>query len=386
MWKKIPLVPEELNISVTLTNGQAFRWVCVDEKEKIYAASLWSCVVLLKQKHETDVVEYCFKYPENEVPNESKSRKLLFRYLNVDVDTRNLFQLWEEKDPTFAQHCKNLYGVRILKQDPWENLISFICSSNNNIPRISQMLQKLCSSYGTWLGYWFGHDFYSFPSLSKLASISELERELRNLGFGYRAKFIHKSVLYLSKNKGFLENLSSLSYEACRDELCLLPGVGPKVADCVCLMSLNKFESIPVDTHVLQLAVRDYKIWPRNAHSVLFTNEIYKRKKSYCLGFQSLHVQGPFTVILAAIGMFLLSFLYEALRSFRLNIEEKPNEKRYRNTYVTLSYALQACLSLYLMLCAMSFNGFVIIPIIFGGVLGYRVFPVSARRPDCACH
>ena len=148
----------------------------------------------------------------------------------------------------------------MLRQDPLETLFSFICSSNNNIERISGMVEKLCVKYGDFILEFEGTKYYTFPSPTVLAR-ERVESDLRTLGFGYRAKYIHQTAkLLTSKPEGWLDGLRKMSYSEAHAELMSLPGVGAKVADCVCLMSLDKMEAIPVDTHVWQIANRDYKL------------------------------------------------------------------------------------------------------------------------------
>lgn len=148
----------------------------------------------------------------------------------------------------------------MLRQDPNETLFSFICSSNNNIERISTMVGKLCSKYGDFILEFEGTKYYTFPSPAVLAK-ENVEGELRTLGFGYRAKYIHQTAkLLTSKPDGWLDGLRKVPYGEAHAELMTLPGVGAKVADCICLMSLDKMEAIPVDTHVWQIASRDYKL------------------------------------------------------------------------------------------------------------------------------
>lgn len=115
--------------------------------------------------------------------------------------------------------------------------------------------------YGTKIATFEGNEFYSFPSAGRLAGM-EVEKELRGLGFGYRAKFIQQTAQEISENKpkGWLDGLRKCSYEKVHSSLCELSGVGAKVADCVSLMSLDKFEAVPIDTHVWQIAIRDYRM------------------------------------------------------------------------------------------------------------------------------
>jgi len=160
--------------------------------------------------------------------------------------------------------------VRILKQDAWEALVGFICSSNNNISRISQMVEKLCLHYGPLIGHIGALPYHDFPQPQTLTG-ARVEQHLRELGFGYRARYLHQTaVMVTEKGMGWLEGLRNPEspllgrgpspagemvqggregYRRAHEELLALQGVGPKVADCVCLMGLGWGESVPVDTH-----------------------------------------------------------------------------------------------------------------------------------------
>ena len=176
------------------------------------------------------------------------------------MDLSSLYHQWSEADANFREKAAHYPGVRLLRQDPFEALIAFICSSNNNVARISKMLHRLCETFGCRLGHWEGQDYHSFPSLEALAA-DGVEEKLRGLGFGYRAKYVHQSARFiLEKPSGilWLHSLRSSPYPEAWAALKELPGVGDKVADCVCLMGLDKMEAVPVDTHMLELAGRDY--------------------------------------------------------------------------------------------------------------------------------
>ena len=184
--------------------------------------------------------------------------------------------------------------MRILKQDAWEALVGFICSSNNNIIRISQMMEKLCLHYGPLIGYLDSKPYYDMPQPSALTKPG-VEAHLRQLGFGYRAKYLHQTALIVeSQDDGWLDSLRNPEspafgatasdagemlpggregYRKAHERLLSLQGVGPKVADCVCLMGLGWGEAVPVDTHVWQIAQRDYK-FGKGKHSSL-TKDTY---------------------------------------------------------------------------------------------------------------
>ena len=180
-------------------------------------------------------------------------------------------------------------GVRILRQDAWEALVGFICSSNNNIARISQMVDKLCKHYGRLIGHLGDEPYHDFPTPKSLAH-PEVEQHLRQLGFGYRAKYLYQTAVLVTEHEpGWLDTLRNpespafgqtarsgkemrpegrQGYRDAHGALLSLQGVGPKVADCVCLMGLGWGEAVPVDTHVWQIAVRDYK-FGKGKHSSL---------------------------------------------------------------------------------------------------------------------
>lgn len=172
----------------------------------------------------------------------------------------------------------------MLKQDPVENLFAFICSSNNNIQRITGMVEKLCETYGNHLLTYEDVAYYTFPSIESLAE-EKVESKLRTLGFGYRAKFIQQSAAKIMKNGGrdWLLNLRTVSYLEAKSSLMTLPGIGAKVADCICLMSLNHSVAIPVDTHVFQIAKANYV--PHLSQTKSVTDKVYNEISAH---FQSL--------------------------------------------------------------------------------------------------
>jgi len=190
-------------------------------------------------------------------------------YFQLDAPLEPLYKEWSEACPRLATIAKCIPGVRIVDQDPWECLVSFICSSNNNIPRITKMLASLRKEYGRHLltidkNTHRHYSFYSFPSLEELYE-SATEHDLRNkCGMGYRAKYIRETMeLLMSKEGGgeyYLKEVlrNTQDPQELQSKLCEFCGVGRKVADCVSLFSLKQSNAIPVDTHVWNIALRDY--------------------------------------------------------------------------------------------------------------------------------
>ncbi|KAG6321447.1 hypothetical protein E4U44_005007 [Claviceps purpurea] len=285
-WRKFPISRSELCIDTTLRCGQSFRWRKINDE---WICTLQGRILFLKQS--PTHIHYRVAWPETgdniplplspahiEEDVDNDTEELLRRYFSLNLDLGALYAQWSEADPNFQRKAPEFTGVRILSQDAWEALICFICSSNNNISRISQMVHKLCNHYGPLIGYIDDEPMHDFPNPEALTG-ANVESHLRQLGFGYRAKYIANTarVVALEKPANWLEshrnprhlgpNMSRVNpaigdstYKGAHEALLSLPGVGPKVADCVCLMGLGWGESVPVDTHVWQIAQRDYKL------------------------------------------------------------------------------------------------------------------------------
>ncbi|KAH7328851.1 DNA glycosylase [Stachybotrys elegans] len=272
-WRKLPVSLTELCIDTTLRCGQSFRWRKINDE--------WTCALrgrLLSLKQDSTHLHYKVTWPEvPPAPEADDTEELLHHYFSLSLDLGSLYEQWSQVDPNFRKRAPTFSGVRILSQDAWEALVSFICSSNNNISRISQMVHKLCRHYGPLIAYVGDEAIHDLPGPGDLVG-PEVEAHLRELGFGYRAKYIAQTARIVAKEKpnSWLESLRNpqspsfaseklpesqhKTYREAHDELLALAGVGPKVADCVCLMGLGWGESVPVDTHVWQIAQRDYKM------------------------------------------------------------------------------------------------------------------------------
>ena len=264
---------------MTLTNGQCFGWRRHGGRLQ-WTGVLGQAVLSLRQaEHDT---LFAVHHPTDYCP--SAMSALLRDFLFLDrARLVDLYAQWSH-DERFAAVGARLAGMRLLRQEPLECLVSFICSSCNNIARITQMTAALRRQYGQWLcsvrldsgeadtdeqqqradgeqsSGGADESFYAFPSVAQLACIPS--SELRALGFGYRAEYVVGAAQQLEE-RGGLDWLTgwrspAVSTEAVVEALQQLPGVGPKVAACVALFSLDRLELIPVDTHVHQIALRDY--------------------------------------------------------------------------------------------------------------------------------
>lgn len=265
IWKTIMLDPNEVCLKKVLRCGQAFRWKCIDG---IYSCSIKKRILLLKQND--NILQY------GSIPYMKDTISIITEYFNLGVNVNQLYKKWCIRDHRFSKCSSSFQGVRILKQDPWETLISFICSSNNNVKRISKMCESLTIHYGTYLGEFQGINHYTFPLPADLAG-DDIEQQLRDLGFGYRARFINQTAKMMIESPDTYKKLKSkklttLTRSKCQDFLLKFPGVGPKVADCVALMALNKREVVPIDTHVYQIAKRDYHFHSKTKNKTMTKN------------------------------------------------------------------------------------------------------------------
>ena len=138
--------------------------------------------------------------------------------------------------------------MRVLRQDPWECLVSFICSSASNIPRITGNIESICRSFGKPLDG-TSSGLHAFPAPEALA-VDGAAKRMRELGLGYRAEYIEATSRSIAAGEVDLMSLRDAPYETALDELVSLDGVGDKVANCVMLFSLDKPEAFPVDTWI----------------------------------------------------------------------------------------------------------------------------------------
>ena len=159
------------------------------------------------------------------------------------------------KDDYINAALHQFEGLRIVRQVPWECLISFICATYKSIPAIEQMLNKLSVKFGEKKSF-DEMDFYVFPTVRNLAYASE--KGLRECGLGYRAKYVQATAKKIHKEKIKIDELKSLPYLEARKRLEEFPGVGLKVADCVLLFSLEKLEAFPVDVWVKRIVLNHY--------------------------------------------------------------------------------------------------------------------------------
>ena len=159
------------------------------------------------------------------------------------------------KDKTVKKAAKEYEGLRLFRQDPFQCLISFIISSNSNIQKIKNSLEKITKKFGEKVKIQ-NKEFFLFPEPEKIANATI--DEIKSCGVGYRAPFIKEAAKMVILKKIDFEYLKKCNYHEAKKNICLVPGIGNKVADCIMLFSLNKLESFPLDTWMIKILEKYY--------------------------------------------------------------------------------------------------------------------------------
>ena len=159
------------------------------------------------------------------------------------------------KDKTVKKAVKEYKGLRLFRQDPFQCLISFIISSNSNIQKIKNSLEKITKKFGKKVKIQ-NKEFFLFPEPEKMAKATI--DEIKSCGVGYRAPFIKEAAKMVILKKIDFEYLKKCDYHEAKKNICLVPGIGNKVADCIMLFSLNKLESFPLDTWMIKILEKYY--------------------------------------------------------------------------------------------------------------------------------
>jgi len=159
------------------------------------------------------------------------------------------------KDKTVKKAVKEYEGLRLFRQDPFQCLISFIISSNSNIQKIKSSLEKITKKFGKKVKIQ-NKEFFLFPEPEKMAKATI--DEIKSCGVGYRAPFIKEAAKMVILKKIDFEYLKKCDYHEAKKNICLVPGIGNKVADCIMLFSLNKLESFPLDTWMIKILEKYY--------------------------------------------------------------------------------------------------------------------------------
>jgi len=238
---RLELPVSDFSLRETLECGQAFRWTA---KNGAYYGFINNAAVRATQADSRLILE---------TVDSRLSAEAVRHYFALDVELARILASIDVDGQIHAA-IQQHRGLRILRQDPWECLASFICSSYNNIKRIQGMIERLSQAYGSPAAF-NGFRGSSFPSPVAVARAPE--RHLRQLGLGFRAPYLKATARLIADGKLPLEMLKRTDYLRTKSALLCCDGVGDKVADCVALFGLEKYEAFPVDLWI-QRAMRYY--------------------------------------------------------------------------------------------------------------------------------
>ena len=250
---------DHMNLHQIANSGQCFRWQQINDNT--YKIPAFGKELTITQDRNTFILS-C---------DESEWNSLWKNYFDVDTDTdyNEVENIIMESNDDFLKAAYQFgSGIRILRQDLWEMIISFIISQNNNIPRIRKSIEKLCDTY-----------YGKFPPPLWLFNI-----DLSNMGLGYRTKYIENACEWIFTNYSFTGKLN-ISYSYDKEQLMKIKGVGNKVANCICLFALHHLDAFPIDTHIKKIIDREYggKLpkWANSKYAGLFQQYIFYYELSH---------------------------------------------------------------------------------------------------------
>ena len=236
---------KDFNLTHILECGQCFRWKKEDDGS--YTGVIKNGVVNASIDEKNNVT-FCYEFLD-------ENTNILEEYFDLKRDYSNIKNLISVDDENMINAIEYGYGIRILKQDSWEMLISYIISAANNIPRISKTIENISKAYGKKI-YFREKEYYLFPTPEEL-SRATIE-ELRGLNLGFRDKYVYEATKAVVSGVVDLEKIKTKSYKEAKKELMKINGVGAKVADCILLFSMDKSEAFPIDTWIKKVMTKLY--------------------------------------------------------------------------------------------------------------------------------
>ena len=236
--------------------GQCFRWN--EQEDGSYIGVIKNGVIQVKK--DSTAITFTGLCDGN-------IKEIVEEYFDLNRDYEKIKKQLENIDEYLKTSIEYGKGIRILNQDLWETIISFIISANNNIPRIKGIIERISQKYGNEIE-WNGKKYYTFPSCEQLKDVTV--KEFRSLGLGFRDIRLYETTQMILKNEVDLEKLrGNPNTQEVRNELLRLSGVGPKVADCILLFSdLKRFDVFPID------------VWVRRVMNDLYIKESDETKVS----------------------------------------------------------------------------------------------------------
>jgi len=252
----------EIDLNDTVTCGQCFRFKknCDDS----FTMILSDRVIRIKQEN-NDLIVYS--------NNEDDLENIIINYFDLKTDYNKINKKLIKKDKVLIVPIECSKGFRILKQEPFEMLISYIISQNNNVKRIMKSVDLLSSKFGKKVDF-ENEEYYLFPTFEELSKI-EID-DLKDIGVGFRDTYIMSALNLIKKGTINLEKIFDMKTNEALDYLELVKGIGPKVASCILLFGYSKYDVFPVDTWVMHAMEKLYPNIKQNQKEIIkFANEKY---------------------------------------------------------------------------------------------------------------
>ncbi|MGP8321095.1 MAG: DNA-3-methyladenine glycosylase family protein [Methanosarcinaceae archaeon] len=240
----------DINLGYTLDCGQVFRWKRADLSDGCESDRCengwWTGVVNKNVVRARQDTESGTVFVDSSLPHE-----FFFVYFRLDDDLSQILGSIG-KDPYIRGAIKEYHGLRLIRQEPWECMISYMLATASNIPRIKKNISLLSRMFGGNIS----EGYYSFPDAASLADADE--SDICECRLGFRAGRIQRAAQQVADGEFCFDELFEMDYNGARERLMDIDGIGEKVADCILLFSLDKMESFPVDTHVRQVVEKYY--------------------------------------------------------------------------------------------------------------------------------
>lgn len=225
--------------------GQCFRWL--REEDGSYTGVVQGKVINVKKENDLIIFDNT---------NKEDFENIWFDYFDLGRNYGEIKKQLKVMDEYLEKATEFGKGIRILQQDGWEMLISFIISANNRIPMIQRAINNLSERYGKFIDEYRGKKYYAFPTPEELSKVSV--EDIRACQTGFRDKYIKSVVDYVNENDEDVLSYRKLDTSECIKELVKFNGVGPKVADCIALFGMQKYDTFPVDVWVKRVMEEFY--------------------------------------------------------------------------------------------------------------------------------
>lgn len=242
----IKIDKRDINLYDTLLSGQVFRVIL--ESDGSFTVILSDRVINIKEEENYLIVDS---------NNFNDLESIVNSYLDLERDYNRINNYLVSKDSKLKNDISKCYGFKVLKQDKFEMFITYIISQNNNVKRITNIVNKLSNMYGDKVIF-RSSEYYLFPKFNQIKDISI--EELRRLGLGFRDKYVFDGLSVLKSNDNYLNRLEEMDTETAIKSLSSIKGIGLKVASCILLFSYSRFDTFPIDTWVKKYVSKNYNI------------------------------------------------------------------------------------------------------------------------------